>query len=229
MKENSLLILVIGMVIMVALAMPSLFNAGSNFLAGLQDFIRTGFDSTNIAQTAHLSFDIYYTDGSKRTFSPDAFSLLPLSISDEGGEISRIDISLVVAMTYEGTITQWSCESLVLAHIKQGTINKVSEFRSWIIEKQGTQWNIETMQLAKKSITAQELETATSPFGEGTYNLQILFDLTMIVNFSDGTRQPKGASAVPATWTYEYSTGGTEPAGAINSLNVQIGIARLRP
>jgi len=228
MKESTLLILVVGMVFIVTLALPSVLTTGSEVLSGIMDFIKTGLKTVSGQQSAHLTFDIHYTDGTQRTFSPDTFSLLPLSISDGGGEVLQIDLYLAVGMTYEGTISQWSCDSLLVAHIKQGTSTKVGQFQSWVIKESGTTWTVAGQDIAKRTIMAQEIETATSAFGEGTYNLVLVFDLTMIVDFTDGTRETKGASAVPATWTYEYSTGGTEPAGAIRSLNVQIGIARLR-
>ena len=230
MKDSTMLIFVFGLVVIVALALPSVFDTGSAFLSGIMDFVKSGFQNMGGSGTASLSINVCYADGSNQTFRPDPNSLLPLLISDTGGEVTRLEIGVLVQMSYEGTINQWSCESLLVVSIKQGTATKVGQFKNWLIEASGTSWTqLSKKQIGAKTITAQELETATEPHGEGTYNLVLIFDLTMTVQFTDGTTESKGASAVPATWTYAYSTSPRDPAGAIKSLNVQIGIGQLRP
>ena len=229
-RDNTVVYLIIGMVIVALLVTPSLMATGANLWDRLADFVRGGIDTIGGTGTASLSINVYYADGSNKMFTPDPNTLLPLLVSDTGGEVTRVVIGVLVQMSYEGTLSQWSCDSLLVANIKQGTTTKVGTFRSWHIQKTGTSWTqLTKKQIDGKTITAQEIETATEAHGEGTYSLSFIFDLTMTVSFTDGTTESKGASAVPATWTYDYSTSPTDPAGAIKSLNVQIGIGQLRP
>jgi len=225
------LLLVVGIV--VVLMAPAILEAFTGLISKAwdtwQDLLNVG-DGSGTTSSANLGLQIYYADGSTKSFKPEPLMLLPLTIADGGGEVTKIDLVLFVDMRYEGTISQWSCESLLVAHIKEGTTIKVSEFKSWGISVEGTTWQAMRKEIARKTVTAQQLESATAPFGDGTYNLNLIFGLTMRVDFSDGTTDTKGADAVPAIWTYEYCSGiDPEPKGAISSLNVHIGIKSLRP
>ena len=222
--------LIVAAVVIVALVMaPQLF-------AGFGDVISRGWDSwQNMfgqggTGGAYCALEIEYADGRIELYEPDPDALLPLSVSDAGGEVTQVTLKPRCVLEYEGTVQSWTIDSLFVVNLKTDAGSTVvGQFRSWVIEKEGTSWGSKTRELASEAIAASELERALLTHGSGTYRLNGIFDLTIVVTFTDGTSETKGTSAVPLNWQFTYATGEppTEPM-QITSLSVDIAMYKLR-
>lgn len=182
----------------------------------LSDWGDTGDNATNGANGgASIGLTIYYKDGTTTDFRADEFSILPLSISDNGGQISKINVQLWCEISYEGQISSWVSDLRLDVDIYQYTSTKIADVKLIEDTKTGSSWqNNEEKCLGDWDITATEIDSKLSE--DGDFSLRIIGKIKLDVAFTDGnTDQMLGENT--ATWYFQRLG-----AMALSSLTVYI-------
>jgi hypothetical protein len=216
MKESTVLILVFGMVVIVILAMPSLFNAGSDWLSGVKDFIKTGFENVQTYGNGFtsLGMKIYYTDGTNKLYKSDTFSILPLKIYDSGLEVSSISVSAYATIVYDGKVNSWLMQGGFKAYyFTEGLVSKPVDIISETVSVSSSEtWASKTTKnIVTFSYSASQIEDAIFAVAEievGNHAMYFELDATLTLIFDDGSKDSKTANGY-IEWAFFYTKNNT--------------------
>lgn len=214
MKESTVVILVFGMVVIVILAMPSLFNAGSDLLSGVRDFIKTGLDNIgNMGNTggfASLSMTVHYTDGSSKDFHSDTFQVVTMRLYDSGLEVSKIEVSAYATIIYEGSVSSWSADGTFKGYyFTEGIVGSPKQILSQSLSVDSAEtWTSETAKkFATFSYTASQIESAIFSVDDmevGNHAMYFELDATLTLTFADASTDAKTANGY-IEWAFFYT------------------------
>lgn len=176
---------------------------------------------------------LHYTDGTSRTIEPEgATFLLPLFISDEGGQIDWIAIMSKVTVFHRGYVDAWDLDGNFKSKINADAIatqvNGMYEETTYT--ESGPSWNNgETKSVYQATYLATEIEQFLRANGQTTGYYTFVFggrlDL-LTLSFDDGNSESVGYlpphSNVPAytcEWNFRFGDSG------IDSVSITIATA----
>lgn len=223
MANDNTAIIIIGMVLIVALVMYGPITEGfGNFLNDAWDTWGDIFEGVTDGEGfTGIGLKIHYTDGSVKDYEPQGLSLFPLTIYDDGKEVSRIEPYITLLVEWTGELSNWEIDTNIVSHI---TVIPDEPFVSqyglhYDQASKGTLINGELKQFSVGTKSVAEIDRALGYENKpsGTYMLKMeLFDTDVTLTLDGETHRRTGLSA-QTIWTFEYDKG-----AGINSLSIAI-------
>lgn len=226
-KETTAIMVIFVVVIIVAGGL--IWELAPSFLDKIAEWIDEGFETAFQGDAEGLStmgLKIQYADGTERDFKTKEFSLLPLTIMDDGGEVILVIpyVSTTVEHTFD-TVSSWEYE---LTDFDALVVNVDSGESAYILENEqrlmtySIPWvSGATEEIALTSWSGGELASWLSGYPEfeiGTYQMQMTADVRVLLTATDGaTSEETGSNS--AIWTFQWTGEGAE---GITSLSVVV-------
>jgi len=236
-RDNAVLYLVIGAIIVALIVTPSLFKTGAKLWDDISDFVKGGWDWTDLTGNGNLDghssigITLFYVDGTQEEYKAEDFSLLPLTLYDDyEREIKQIEVQVWATLThtfeqYGGfvfEVTDFDAYIMDASNLKVGTLMEDYTDR-W---ESGMDWiSSQDKSLIINRWDASEIDALMTGQPQGQYSLSFSTDLTIALK-RDETQYSKSASGT-ATLTFQLNKPEPDPSGQILSLKVTIGTYRL--
>jgi hypothetical protein len=157
-----------------------------------------GGGSGNFSGSTWIGYTVYFTDGTSQDIRQEAntFSLVPLSITFAGKELSSVRVDLKAQLSSTKTITEWN------ATIGMKTYSMVNYTKS------GSGWVANSVKvLASYTVSASQLENIVFTYGDGAWLLQFMAVLQIDVSVDGIKVDLPIAVAVPGGMDFTYSNG----------------------
>jgi hypothetical protein len=219
-KGNTTLIIIATIVIVFILIVPSLLSFGSKLLNDLADFVKNGLGSTgtlgNSSQNG-LSIDAQliatYADGTTQRLDTRTASILGLTVSIGGKEITQIEYVVYVGLQFSGAA---SANVQVKYDLSVDVYDESGSQRQYLGELSGVPSGIknftyndnETKQVTANQVYASTIDSfmASKNAQSGThYCLEWDCNVQAIATFPDGSRDQKAATNPMAIVSFEYA------------------------
>lgn len=227
----------IAVIIVVALLMTPQIIAGFGDLIGKgweswQDIFSSGDGDISAGGYSGLGLTIHYMDGSKKEFTPSAFSTIPLDILDAGGKVSKLTAIIYITPIATESSSQWDVSGDLKVNYKEQARESVlaTETKTVSVSESGTWHSGQTRPVQSFSFLASHIQNKVASHGEDTYHMTFDCEIELVFHFADGSTDSKAATAT-TTWTFQYSTGssGGSGSGELTSISVRIDSVALRP
>ncbi|MCW4016763.1 MAG: hypothetical protein NWF06_10370 [Candidatus Bathyarchaeota archaeon] len=181
-----------------------IFSVGSGYVWVVDADAVSGFDG---AQTG-FTIVVNYEEGDPVTYEHAVFSLAPFEISDSSGRtIESIDIYLYATLNTEGTVSSWSVSGGQQVEVYKGSETAPKTSSTIEISESGSSWSSgERKQISFVSLHWSQIEAAVQQYGAGDWTIQVLADLQISVEFSDGSEDIASASTPGVCLSFTYSS-----------------------
>ena len=179
--------------------------------------------------TTAIGLTIIYEDGTERTFDSTKNPLsafLPLQVSDSGGVISSLKVTVRVKPIFTGEYTSTSLKNSWLTMVIKTLTGGSNSYRSYsetsFAPTQFTSGSWST--IFSKTFTASSIQTASGTYG--TYTMSINSGVYLTMGF--GTTETTKSATASSNWGFKYEADPVIPTGSLSSISITIGTSALR-
>jgi hypothetical protein len=172
-----------------------------------------GGGSGNFSGSTWIGYTVYFTDGTSQDIRQEAntFSLVPLSITFAGKELSSVRVDLKAQLSSTKTITEWNAtiDMKTEAFKMSDSVPRTAKTSAMVnYTKSGSGWVANSVKvLASYTVSASQLENIVFTYGDGAWLLQFMAVLQIDVSVDGIKVDLPIAVAVPGGMDFTYSNG----------------------